>query len=73
MNRSLLTVGWTTAYLVVFVVLTRFELPEWIHIGMFMLAPFLLLWMVWRVLTDRSSPQPELGDKEFGYAEKPFL
>jgi len=48
--------------------------PEWVMWGISLAGPFLILWMVMDVLTDRSAPVRELGDdEEWGYADRPDL
>ena len=42
----------TTLYLIVYTILSTFEqVPDQLIIGMFSLSPFIVIYMVWRVLT----------------------
>jgi hypothetical protein len=42
----------TTLYLITYTILSTFEqIPEQLIIGMFSLSPFIVIYMVWRVLT----------------------
>ena len=42
----------TTLYLIIYTILSTFQqVPEQLIIGMFSLSPFIVIYMVWRVLT----------------------
>ncbi|MFN8777662.1 MAG: hypothetical protein ACK5XV_12950 [Flavobacteriales bacterium] len=70
MKSSLPVVGWVTGYLLVFTVICQLESPLWLRAGMFTLSPFLVIYMVWRVLHDRTVVVPDLApDDEFGYTD----
>jgi hypothetical protein len=50
------------------------ELPSWLYFSLFLLAPLLVVWMVYSVLQDRSAPMRELqGDAEWGYRDRPDI
>jgi hypothetical protein len=71
MKSSLPLVGWVTGYLLVFTVLCQLDAPYWVRASMFTLSPVLVIWMVWRVLNDRTVQVPDLApDQEFGYQDK---
>ncbi|HZY38970.1 MAG TPA: hypothetical protein VFE53_20055 [Mucilaginibacter sp.] len=59
-----------TLYVMAFVVVLNvgalFFLAPWL----FTAFPFLLLWMVWTVLTDDRQKYPTLGKNEWGYRDK---
>jgi hypothetical protein len=60
-----------TCYLIGFVVMLNFNLPETTIIYMFFLSPFLLIWMVYEILADDKHKYPELGkNEEWGYRDK---
>ncbi len=72
-SSSNIAIGITTLVLVVFALfgpLMSFS-AVWVVFG---LSPFLVLWMVVRVLKDTSNSVPDLEeDAEWGYADRPDL
>lgn len=47
------------------------DLPSWVYFLLFAAAPFLMTWLTWAVLRDRSVPMSELGkDDEWGYQDR---
>ncbi len=72
-SSSRFVVGFVTLFLVVFALAGPFigYSGAWLMFG---LSPFLVIWMVIRVLKDTSHPVAELeeGD-EWGYADRPDL
>lgn len=50
------------------------DLPMWVYFALFAAAPFLMLWLVWTVLQDRSVPLKDLGEEqEWGYQDRADL
>lgn len=60
-----------TAYLVICTVLSQLGISFVLGALMYLLAPALIIWMVYTVLTDDSENYPELnGNDEWGYRDK---
>jgi hypothetical protein len=71
MNKSIISVILVTIYLIVYVTLFQLKGPSPIIAIMFLIAPFLVIGMVYMVLTD-GYDYPELSeDEEWGYRDKP--
>ena len=50
------------------------DLPVWIYFLLFAAAPFLMLWLAWTILCDKSVPMRELQDgAEWGYQDRTDL
>ena len=65
------TVTIVTFYLIGFVVMLNFNLPETTFLYVFFLSPFLLIWMVYEILANDKHKSPELGkNEEWGYRDK---
>lgn len=46
-------------------------LPSWVYFLLFAAAPFLMTWLTWAVLRDRSVPMRDLGKgDEWGYQDR---
>jgi len=61
-----------TLYLVVYVILFQTALSVTVLSYLFLISPFLMIWLVYTVLRDVSEEYPELGeDEEWGYRDKP--
>ena len=60
-----------TAYLVICTVLSQLGISFVWGALMYLLAPVLIIWMVYTVLTDDSQYYPELNEKDaWGYRDK---
>jgi membrane protein implicated in regulation of membrane protease activity len=47
------------------------DLPVWVYFILFAAAPFLMVWLAWTVLRDRSVPMRDLKDgDEWGYQDR---
>jgi hypothetical protein len=61
-----------TAVLLAYTLLGVVNAPFRLMAFIFTLSPFLVVWMVWNVLSDSSRKAPELADgEEWGYADRP--
>lgn len=50
------------------------DLPAWVYATLFAAAPFLMIWLAWSVLRDRSVPMHDLQDgDEWGYQDRKDL
>ncbi len=59
-----------TAYLVLYAVLTANNTPYSVVTAMFVLSPFLVIWMALTVLKYARYSGKELNDEEWGYQDK---
>lgn len=59
-----------TLILFIYIGLLRFESTRSIAIFLFLISPFLIVWMVYIVLRKGSYDGKELGDEEFGYCDR---
>lgn len=60
-----------TVYLVIYTALFQFNTPFNILMGMFMLSPFLVIWMALVILKDKNYKSRELREgQEWGYADR---
>ena len=60
-----------TIYLAIYTALFQFNTPFNILMGMFMLSPFLVIWMALVILKDKKYKSPELEEgQEWGYADR---
>lgn len=59
-----------TAYLVLYAVFTANNTPYSVVTAMFVLSPFLVIWMAFTVLKYARYPGKELNDEEWGYQDK---
>jgi membrane protein implicated in regulation of membrane protease activity len=63
-----------TSVLLVNMLVATLDLPLWVYFMLFAAAPFLMAWMVWTVLQDRSLPMKDLGkEQEWGYQDRSDL
>ncbi|MFN8346889.1 MAG: hypothetical protein U0X91_17945 [Spirosomataceae bacterium] len=69
MSKDVFSAAFVTAYLVIYCELLQFESTKGIAILMFLLSPFLVVWMVYTVLKHGRYDGKELGDEEFGYQD----
>ncbi|MBL7981595.1 MAG: hypothetical protein JNL52_07260 [Flavobacteriales bacterium] len=47
------------------------HLPVWVYFLLFAAAPFLMVWLAWTILRDKSVPMRELEDgAEWGYQDR---
>lgn len=69
MPKDVFSAAFVTAYLVIYCELLQFESTKGIAVAMFLLSPFLLIWMVYMVLKHGRYDGKELGDEEFGYQD----
>ena len=69
MNRAIVSVAAVTAYLVIYVSLLSLGVSLVLSFYMLLISPFLIIWMVFCVLTDACG-YPELKkDEEWGYRD----
>jgi hypothetical protein len=66
-KNDLIVVWIVTAWLVIYCILMQFPSTVDFAIAMWMISPFMVVWMVYSVLRFGSYKGPELGEKEFGY------
>ncbi|WP_432710889.1 hypothetical protein [Pedobacter sp.] len=70
MNKSVIWIIILTTYLVVYIALSQLGGSSTIAL-MFLIAPFLVIWTVYVVLTDKKD-YPELPeDQEWAYRDRP--
>ncbi len=63
-----------TGVLLVNMLAAALDLPMWVYFALFAATPFLMLWLVWTVLQDRSVPMRDLGgEEEWGYQDRSDL
>lgn len=63
-----------TGVLLVNMLVAALDLPLWVYFMLFAAAPFLMAWMVWTVLLDRSTPMKDLDEEqEWGYQDRSDL
>lgn len=61
-----------TLYLIIYVILFRTGISFTILSYLFLISPFLMIWLVYTVIRDHYEKYPELGeDEEWGYRDKP--
>jgi hypothetical protein len=73
MNQVPVSVLVVTGALLVNCLLATRGGAEWVMGLLSLTGPFLILWMVMDVLTDRTAPPRDLGDDEWGYVDRPDL
>ena len=66
-KNDIFSISLVSTYLFVYCVLIQFESTEIYAVLMWMLAPFLIVWMVYTVIRYGKYEGPELGEKEYGY------
>ena len=60
-----------TGVLLLNMLVALMDLPLWVYFLLFAAAPFLMIWLVWTVLRDRSMPMRDLQDgDEWGYRDR---
>ncbi len=64
-------IAFVTLYLLVYTLLIQFPAGFTAGLIMLMISPFLVCWLVYTVLKYGIYTGPELGNKEFGYEDKP--
>lgn len=69
-SKDIFSVVLVSVFLLLYCILLHFENTLTIALGMLMLSPFLVIWMVLTVLVDGKYEGPELGEEEFGYLDK---
>jgi hypothetical protein len=68
--KDILAVILVSLFLLLYCALLRFDSTFRIALIMFLVSPFLLIWMVVTVLKSGKYEGPELGENEFGYQDK---
>lgn len=72
LKNSTFSVIAVTAYLILYCVLLQIEYTQWIAFRMFLISPFLVIWMVYTVLKYGLYTGRELADnEEYGYQDRP--
>jgi hypothetical protein len=72
MKRAIASVVITTAYLLVYNIVTHSSVHEVWPMLLFTLSPFFVIWMVYIVLRHGEYNGPELrADQEYGYQDRP--
>lgn len=72
LKNSTFSVIAVTAYLILYCVLLQIEHTQWIAFRMFLISPFLVIWMVYTVLKYGLYTGRELADnEEYGYQDRP--
>jgi membrane protein implicated in regulation of membrane protease activity len=60
-----------TGVLLLNMLVALMDLPLWVYFLLFAAAPFLMIWLAWTVLRDRSVPMRDLQDgDEWGYQDR---
>lgn len=60
-----------SVYLLIYTVFAHMPSMEWLTPAMYMLSPFLVIWMVYTVLKKGEYNGPEMApDQEFGYQDR---
>jgi membrane protein implicated in regulation of membrane protease activity len=60
-----------TGVLLLNMLVALMDLPLWVYFLLFAAAPFLMIWLAWTVLRDRSVPVRDLQDgDEWGYQDR---
>ena len=60
-----------TGVLLLNMLVALMDLPLWVYFLLFAAAPFLMIWLAWTVLRDRSVPMRDLQDRdEWGYQDR---
>lgn len=60
-----------TGVLLINMLVALMDLPLWVYFMLFAAAPFLMVWLAWTVLGDRSVPMRDLqDDDEWGYQDR---
>lgn len=70
MKKDIKAILLVSLYLVCYCAFLQFEVTRKIAYIMLGCAPVLLVWMVYTVLKKGKYEGPELGNNEFGYADK---
>ena len=70
MKKDIRAIVVASLYLLCYCILLQFERTRTLAFIMFGCAPFLLAWMTYTVLKKGKYTGPELGENEFGYADK---
>jgi hypothetical protein len=70
MGKDILAIAAVSIYLVLYCALLQFESTRALALTMLLFAPVVLIVMVYIVLKYGKFTGPELGDNEFGYADK---
>ena len=71
MKRSILATTVVTIYLLIYHAAFSFNVPADVIISMFILAPFMMIWMVVNILKDNSTEVIELKEgEEWGYQDR---
>ncbi|UPK68553.1 hypothetical protein [Chitinophaga filiformis] len=71
LTNSTFSVIAVTVYLLVYCILLQIEHTQWIAVYMFIVSPFLVVWMVYTVLKYGVYTGRELAeDEEYGYQDR---
>lgn len=71
LKNSTFSVIAVTVYLLVYCILLQIEHTQWIAVDMFIVSPFLVVWMVYTVLKYGVYTGRELAeDEEYGYQDR---
>lgn len=72
MKKHALATTIVSLYLLVYILLFHFEAPWMIIASMFLLSPFLVIWMAYSILKHSDYDNRELAEnEEWGYQDKP--
>ena len=73
MKKSVLAASLASMYLLGYLLAFNFNAPADVILFMFLLAPFIVIWMAVTILKDNSVTIPELKEgQEWGYQDKRF-
>ncbi|HEU4609219.1 MAG TPA: hypothetical protein VFS31_13975 [Chitinophagaceae bacterium] len=59
-----------TGFMLLYAIAPYIAFPDDLIIFMFVAAPFLIIWMAWRILKYADAADRELNDEEWGYGDK---
>lgn len=70
-RNDVFAVSLVSAWFFIYVVLLQYDATRYFGLWMALFSPFLLCWMVFTILKHGKYSGPDLGTKEYGYADKP--
>jgi hypothetical protein len=68
-KKDILAVAIVSVYLIVYGILIQYSSTETIAIAMWIVSPFLIVWMVYMVIRHGKYEGSKLGRREFGYGD----
>lgn len=69
-GKAAAAVWLVTTFIVLYAIAPYIAFPDDLIIFMFVAAPFLIIWMAYRIMKFADAPDRALDEEEWGYADK---